>query len=132
MKFGLDVSSDVTVAAQGAGLASVLTINDVATGHLSVTLNHQGLFDGILNALNLELFAADGATEKTLNNSRCHRQSGGAIFRREGVIARDIAVGLEGTLDSETDALLVEGFGTTITLAYGEFTTLHRVDTIEG
>ena len=128
----LDVTGQVAVSAEGAGLAAVLTVNDVAAGHLGVPLDHEGLLDGILDALDLELLATDGAAEEALDDGGGDRKCGGLILGREGVIAGDVAVGLEGALDGETDALLVEGFATAITLAHGEFTALKRVDPVEG
>ena len=62
MNLGLDLTGEIAVTTQGAGLAAVLTVNDVTTGHVGVSLDHQRLFNGILDALDLKLFATDGTT----------------------------------------------------------------------
>jgi hypothetical protein len=132
MELGLDVSLHITVSAQGSSLAAVLAVDDVATRHLDMPLGHERLLHGILDTLDLEFLTADGAAEETLDDGGGHREGCRLILGREGVVAGDIPVGLEGTLDSKTDALLVEGFAATITLANGEFTSLKRVDSAEG
>ena len=95
-------------------------------------LDHEGLLDGILDALDLELLATDGTTKEALHDSGGDGNGRGLILGREGVIAGDVTVGLEGALHCQTNALLVEGFAAAVALANGEFTALKRVDAAQG
>jgi hypothetical protein len=132
MEFGLNLSGEIAVAAEGAGLAAILAVDDVTAGHLDVPLDHEGLLDGVLDALDLEFLSAEGAAEETLHDGGGDGQGRRMLFGRERVVARNVSVSLEGALHGESDALLVEGFAVPIAFADGEFTALKRVDAVQG
>ena len=132
MKFSLNLAREIAVAAQGAGLASILTVNDVPAGHLDVSLHHEGLLHGILNTLDLEFLTTGCTTEEALDDGYRHRKSSSLILRGKGIITRNIAVSLEGALHGKSDPLLVEGFAAAIALADDEFATLQGVDSAQG
>ena len=132
MEFRLHLTSKIPVSTEGAGLTAVFTIDDIAAGNLSMPLDHEGLFYGVLDTLDLKFLATNGAAEKALNHSRTHGMGRRLVFMRKLVVMRDITLGLKGTLHREADAFLVKFCTTTVTLTDGKFATEQGVDSVEG
>ena len=62
------ISNAGPVAAERAGLAAILAVDDVSACHLDMPLHHEGLLDGVLDPLDLKLLATDGAAEESLDH----------------------------------------------------------------
>ena len=132
VKLFLNISCQIAIPTQSAGLAAILTIDNIPTGHLHMPLSHKGLFHGILYPLDFELLPPYGTTEKPLHNRTRHGDHGSLILGRERIVVGNITVSLEGALHGKADAFLIEGFAVSVTLSDGEFSPLKGVNSVQG
>jgi hypothetical protein len=128
---GLGLAVEGAVAAQGAGFAAFFAVEDVGAGDGMVAVFHEDLFGPVLDAFDVDEFAANGFGEDAGDGGFGGFVNGELVGFGEGVVFGDGEDGFEGVFDGQVDAGFVEGFDAAVAFADGEFASFEGVNACE-